>query len=330
MITFEAYMEFIDILDIWSVKNHNFNDIALNIFQYQAKNNVVYAKYLELINQPPHTIHHFEQIPFLPISFFKTHHVVTGNFVPEHTFESSTTTGSTPSKHAIKDLDLYHTNSLQIIEDKLGKISSYEIFGLLPSYLERGNSSLVDMVQFLMEHNKQSHHFYLDDFESLIEAMASTSRKKLLFGVSFALLDFAKIHSVQFPDLTIIETGGMKGRVKEITKLDLYQKLQLSFKESSIFSEYGMTELLSQAYSDENHIYTCPPWMRVLPRKDNDPFSHSANGHTAALNIIDLANIHSCCFIATDDLGKVYTDGRFEVTGRLDISDLRGCSLMAV
>jgi acyl-CoA synthetase (AMP-forming)/AMP-acid ligase II len=182
-----------------------------------------------------------------------------------------------------------------------------------------------------MENNRQSMNFFLYDFKKLYKGLHESKKKKLLFGVSFALLDFAEEYSVNLKDLTIIETGGMKGRKKELTKSELYRKFQNSFINSSIISEYGMTELLSQAYSDKNCIYTCPPWMKILSRADNDPLSKGiVKGHTAALNIIDLANINSCCFIATDDLGKVYEDGRFEVTGRLDQSDIRGCSLMAI
>ena len=320
-----------DMMDIWSVNNRNFNALALNIFQYQSKNNEVYAQYLNLIEKSVDSITHFSEIPFLPISLFKTHLVKTGNFRTNHVFESSTTTGSIPSKHHINRINDYHENCLKILENRIGPLTEYEIFGLLPNYLERKNSSLVSMVEFLMQKNKQPLNFYLYNFEELDQKMKETSKKKLLFGVSFALMDFAKDYPQSLSDLTVIETGGMKGRKQEITKPDLYQILQKSFEGSTIISEYGMTELLSQAYSDENGIYTCPSWMKVLPRADNDPLSkHSMKGHTAALNIIDLANINSCCFIATDDLGKVYEDGRFEVIGRLDQSDIRGCSLMAI
>ena len=319
-----------NINDVWNVSEDNFNEIALQIFQYQAKNNKVYAQYLQLIDKLPETIEHFAQIPFLPIAFFKTHTVVAGDFVPKKVFESSSTTGLNTSKHLVKNLDLYHTNCIKIIEQKLGDITDYQISGLLPNYLERDNSSLVNMVAHLMDHNKQEKAFYLYNHENLFEKIKNTSTKQLLFGVSFALLDFAEQYNVTNSNLTIIETGGMKGRKKEITKTEVYNELKMAFPNATILSEYGMTELLSQAYSDENATYTCPTWMKVLPRADNDPLSHEANGQTAALNIIDLANLYTCSFIATDDLGKVHTDGTFEVSGRLDYSDIRGCSLMAL
>lgn len=329
VITFEPYMISYDMHDIWSVNDHNFNDVAIDIFQYQAKRNATYAQYLSLIGCIPASINRYEDIPFLPISFFKTHKVTTDTFQPEHIFESSTTTSNIPSKNYIKSIDDYHQNCLKIIESHIDNINDCEIFGLLPNYLERDHSSLVSMVQYLMNHNQQVHHFYLYDFEKLHQKLQETQKKKILFGVSFALMDFAEQFQLNDPDLTIIETGGMKGRAEEITKQALYQHIQRSFKQSRIMSEYGMTELMSQAYADKQHIYTAPPWMKVLPRSEKDPFSTQVNGQTAALNIIDLANIHSCCFIATDDLGKVYDDGRFEVTGRIDQSDIRGCSLMA-
>jgi hypothetical protein len=330
-ITFEVMMLLNDMDDVWSVNECNFNALALNIFQYQAKNNKIYARYLDLIGKSTESISHYSEIPFLPISLFKTHDVKTGKFETSHVFESSTTTGTIPSRHFIKNINDYHQNCLKIIEQKIGSLSDYEVFGLLPNYLERKNSSLVSMVKFLMEENQQSMNFFLYDFKRLCVRLHESKKKKLLFGVSFALLDFAQEYPLDLEDLIIIETGGMKGRKKEITKSELYEQLQNSFKTSTIISEYGMTELLSQAYSDKDCIYKCPPWMKILPRPDNDPLSKDmVKGHTAALNIIDLANINSCCFIATDDLGKVFEDGRFEVTGRLDQSDIRGCSLMAI
>ena len=316
-----------DIKDIWSVSEHNFNAIALQIFQFQVKNNAVYAEYVNLIDQQIDKIEHYTQIPFLPISFFKTHKVVTGSFDAATIYESSSTTGTHTSKNYVKDLDLYHTNCLKIFEEKLGKIENYEILGLLPNYLERHNSSLVSMVKYFMDLNKQKDGFFLYNHSELAKKMQDITVPKILFGVSFALLDFADTHLIETP-ITIIETGGMKGRKKEMTKAEVYEQLQGAFPNATIISEYGMTELMSQAYSEKNAIYTCPSWMKVLPRADNDPLSKTANGHTAALNIIDLANLHSCCFISTDDLGRINNDGTFEVTGRMDHSDIRGCSLL--
>ncbi|MGB0851148.1 MAG: acyl transferase [Bacteroidia bacterium] len=318
-----------DIRDVWSVTDHNFNDIALEIFQFQVKNNKVYAEYVKLIDQQPHQIEHYSQIPFLPISFFKSHKVVSTSFIEESVFESSSTTGIDTSKNYVPSLATYHQNCLKIINEKLGEISQYEILGLLPNYLERGNSSLVSMVDFLMKHNQQLDGFFLHEHEMLYSRLTAdlSGQKKLLFGVSFALLDFADEYTTNEP-ITIIETGGMKGRKKEMTKSEVYAQLQEGFPNATIISEYGMTELMSQAYSDQHAVYSSPPWMKILPRADNDPLSHSANGQTSALNIIDLANIHSCSFIATDDLGKIHSNETFEVIGRLDHADIRGCSLM--
>jgi hypothetical protein len=315
---------------VWNITESNFNVLCLQIFQYQAKNNTVFAEYLQLIDKDPNSIHHYTQIPFLPISFFKTHKVVSSDFIPHKIFESSSTTGRGTSQHWVKQLDDYHTNCRKIISQRLGSLKEYNISALLPNYLERENSSLVSMVSHLMKHNEQAEQFYLYNHSDLYDRLSSSSKKQLLFGVSFALLDFAEQYHLASDNLTIIETGGMKGRKKELTKAEVYQQLKSAFPEATIRSEYGMTELLSQAYSDENAIYSCPPWMKVLPRADNDPLSNKSNGKTAALNIIDLANLHSCSFIATDDLGSVYADGTFEVTGRLDHSDIRGCSLMVV
>ncbi len=314
---------------IWSISNLNFNEVTLEIFQFQVKNNPVYSKYINLIGQDPSEIDHYSKIPFLPIQFFKTHKVCSTQFKPAAIFESSSTTGINTSKHYIKDVNQYHKNSLKTFELLIGALSNYEVLGLLPNYLERGNSSLVSMVKSFMEYNKQSNNFFLYNHDELNEKLCSSTNKKfLLFGVSFALLDFAENHTINNNNLLIIETGGMKGRKKEITKEQVYQDLQDSFPNATIISEYGMTELLSQAYSNTQGIYSTPPWMKVLPRADTDPLSFDPTKRTCALNIIDLANINSCSFIATDDLGIINEDGTFSVIGRLDNADLRGCSLM--
>jgi hypothetical protein len=318
-----------NIQSIWSISEHNFNEIALQLFQFQAKYNAVYAQYLKLIDKDPDSIKDYRDIPFLPISFFKTHKVVSVSFNSEAIFQSSSTTGTYTAKHNVKSLSSYHQNCVRIIEDQIGSVSDYEILGLLPNYLERQNSSLVSMVKYLMDSNTQEDSFYLYNHDALIQKIEQSTKPILLFGVSFALLDFADRYASNKP-FTIIETGGMKGRKIEITKAEVYSTLQASFPQATIRSEYGMTELLSQAYSDASARYTCPPWMKVLARADNDPLSNKANGRTAALNIIDLANLHSCAFIAADDLGQVFPDGSFEVTGRMDHSDVRGCSLMVI
>lgn len=330
VITFVVYMMRLPSIEtIWSVSDHNFNAIALKVFQYQAKNNLVYAEYLQLIDKQPEKIKHFTQIPFLPISLFKTHKIITGTFKSERTFESSSTTGAGISHHYVKNLADYHTNALHIMAESVGDISQYEIVGLLPNYLERSNSSLVEMVTYFMRLNGQKDSFYLYNHADLYDRITKSNKPILLFGVSFALLDFAADYTIDMP-ITIIETGGMKGRKKEMTKDEVYAELRASFPSATIRSEYGMTELLSQAYSDEHMKYTTPPWMKVLPREDTDPLTHKYTGRSAALNIIDLANLHTCSFIATDDIGSIHEDGTFEVKGRLDQADIRGCSLMVV
>lgn len=315
---------------MWNVSDNSFNDLALRVFQYQSKNNKIYAEYLRLIDKNPNSVKHYTQIPFLPISFFKTHTVVSQFFEPQKIFTSSGTTVQIPSKHNVKSLDLYHTNCTKIITQLVGDIRKYSIYGLLPSYLEREQSSLVDMVTYFMKLNRQKEAYYLYNHQALYDELRSSKSHVLLFGVSFALIDFAERYQLDIPNLTIIETGGMKGRKTEITKAEVYKALQSAFPNAIIRSEYGMTELMSQAYSDRNARYMCPSWMKVLARADNDPLSQEAIGHTAALNIIDLANLYTCCFIATDDLGRVYDDGSFEVSGRLDDADLRGCSLLVI
>ena len=320
-------MDFPDINTIWSVSEYNFNEIALQMFHFQAKNNPIYAQYLQLIDQNPNRIEHYTKIPFLPITFFKSHTVTSSSFEPEVVFESSSTTGQNTSKHFVKSLNEYHLNCRRIFAQNFGTLSEYEILGLLPNYLERSNSSLVSMVDYLIKENHQEDSFFLYDFSSLIDRLEKGKKTPLLFGVSFALLDFADSYTSN-QAFTIVETGGMKGRKSEMTKQALYEHIKQSFPNAKLVSEYGMTELMSQAYSNEQALYSSPPWMRVVPRLDNDPFELSKEGKTAALNIIDLANKETCCFIATDDLGKVYPDGSFEVLGRLDDADLRGCSLM--
>lgn len=318
-----------DIETIWNVSEHNFNDIALQLFQYQVKNNPVYAQYVKLLDKRPHSIAHYSQIPFLPIAFFKTHKIISGPQQTDFYFESSSTTGLNTSKHFVPDVALYHANAKCIFESRFGNLADYTFYGLLPNYLERQNSSLVSMVDFFMRENKQSNSFFLYNHSDLYTKLTQPSiKKKLLFGVSFALLDFADHFSLKDLEFTIIETGGMKGRKKEMTKDEVYHQLKNAFPKATILSEYGMTELLSQAYSNELARYTCPAWMKVLVRNDSDPFTLQQNEKTGALNIIDLANVHSCAFIATDDLGKRYNDQSFEVLGRLDNADIRGCSLM--
>jgi len=309
-----------------------FNEIAVSLFRYQYKNNKVYHSFVEALGVNESQVYHPEQIPFLPVSFFKTHKIVTGDFAEEIIFESSGTTGAETSRHYVVDADLYEHSFTQGLEHFYGDLSKYVVFALLPSYLERKNSSLVYMVEKIMlKSNRQMGGFFLNELGALQQQLQEAQRlglKIILFGVTFALLDMAEKYPVSIPDAIIIETGGMKGRRKEITRMELHEQLCKSFGVSKIHSEYGMTELLSQAWSVGDGIFRCPPWMKVMIADTNDPLSLLETGRTGGINIIDLANFHSCSFIATQDLGRVFDDESFEVLGRFDNSDIRGCSLL--
>lgn len=282
----------------------------------------------------PEKVTALEQIPFLPIEFFKSHQVMTGNFKSKVVFSSSGTTGSVTSAHFVKDQMLYEKSFSKAFELFYGPMSNYRILALLPSYLEREGSSLVYMVDRLMKTSGHPENgFYLNDLKALRTSLISLERankKTLLIGVSFALLDFAEHFGLPLRNTTIMETGGMKGKRKEIVRSELHEILQKAFSIKNVHSEYGMTELLSQGYSQGNGLFRPPPWMKVLTRDTEDPLHTQKPGQTGGLNIIDLANVHSCSFIATQDLGKVHADGSFEVLGRFDHADVRGCNLMAV
>jgi len=318
---------------VFGVNSDNFTTLALEVFTFQSKFNPVYKEYLAALQIDPSSVSSIEQIPFLPVSFFKTRAVQTTAFEPAAVFESSGTTGTVNSRHVVKDLLLYEASFTKGFEWFYGPVSNWCIIGLLPSYLERKNSSLVYMVEKLVR--KSGHPqsgFYLDEFAQLSGVLAELEKQKqqtLLIGVTFALLDFAE----QFPQVLqqtiIMETGGMKGRREEMIRAEVHDRLKTAFQLPAIHSEYGMTELLSQAYSKGEGIFFCPPWMKLLVRDEEDPFVVNKAGK-GTINIIDLANIYSCSFIATDDVGKIYPDGSFEVLGRIDGSDLRGCSLMVV
>lgn len=325
---------------IFSVEEPGFQALALEIFHFQYQHNKIYRAYVEALKTDLHTVNSIEKIPFLPISFFKTHEIKTGNFRSEAIFESSATTGSVRSLHHVKDKGLYRKSFLNTFEKNYDKVSDSCIVGLLPSYLERDSASLVFMVNELI---KLSGHpqsgFYLNDFENLKKVLVEMEIKKqktILLGVTFGLLDFAE--RFQFPlfHTTVIETGGMKGKREEMTRTEVHEILKKAFSKTEIHSEYGMTELLSQAYSKGEGLFENPLWMKVLVRDDEDPMLVSlprfqtVEAMSGAINIIDLANIYSCSFIATDDVGKIYPDGSFEVLGRMDGSDLRGCSLMVL
>ena len=304
-----------------------FRQIALTVFRHQYFHNPVYGSYCNAIGRTPDNVSVLEEIPFLPIAFFKSHLVKTGAFDPVAVFKSSGTTGAATSRHYISDMSLYEKSFFTCFEKFYGKPEEYCILGLLPSYLEQGSSSLVYMVDGLIR--KSGHPqsgFYLYEYRQLSETLQQLERKgqkAILFGVTYALLDFAEAHAMPLQTTTIIETGGMKGRKKELTKEALYEQLKSAFSLAEINSEYGMTELLSQAYAVDG-LYRCPPWMKVFLRDETDPFQ--LGGYTGAINVIDLANLHSCSFIATEDLGKLRPDGSFEVLGRMDNTDIRGCS----
>jgi len=318
---------------VFNVQKEEFEALALEIFRFQYENNPVYKTYVEALFQDITTIDAISKIPFLPVRFFKSQKVVTTDFEPQMVFESSGTTGSVNSKHFVKSLALYEESFMRGFEMFYGSIKDYCILGLLPSYLERDNSSLVYMVNKMIE---QSGHpqsgFYLDEYDKLTSVIIDLEKKKqktLLIGVTFALLDFAGQFPISMQCTTILETGGMKGRRKEMIREELHGTLESAFKVPSIHSEYGMTELLSQAYSKGDGIFNAPPWMKILVRDEEDPLLVKQSG-SGIINIIDLANIFSSSFIATDDAGKIYDDGSFEVLGRIDGSDLRGCSLLTV
>lgn len=309
--------------------NYDFELIALEVFKYQYEHNLIYHSYCDLLHVDPENIKRLDQIPFLPISFFKTHEVKTERFIPEVIYSSSGTSGMETSKHFVRSLYTYESSFLKGFDYFYGTPKDFVILGLLPSYLERKGSSLVYMVDQLIQRSDNKHSgFYLHNLEELATFLKSYSgdKKIVLIGVSYALLDLAEKFNVNLADCIVMETGGMKGKRPEMTKLALHNQLKFSFKTEAIQSEYGMTELLSQAYSKEKGLFLCPPWMKVMIREHNDPFSFT-DKKTGGINIIDLANLSSCAFIATDDLGKI--KGRhFEVLGRFDFADLRGCNLL--
>lgn len=309
-----------------------FNAMALAIFQRQYRANVVYRAYCDLLNIAESEVNAVEKIPFLPIQFFKSHRVVSFSGLEEQTFTSSGTTSSQNAQHHLKNTVLYRESFKVAFRQNYGPPDQWTILSLLPSYLEREGSSLIYMMKDLMEESTCSESgFYLNEWAHLnqtLQQLESRQQPTLLLGVSFALLDFVERFPQQLKTTIVMETGGMKGRRKELTREALHGQLKKGFGCSEIHSEYGMTELLSQAYAKKEGRFFCPPWMRVIPREINDPFARVEPKKTGQLNIIDLANQDSCAFIATDDLGRTLPDGSFEVLGRIDHSDIRGCNLM--
>lgn len=321
--------------NIFSISSEKeFNALALEIFRFQFENNVVYRSFCDLLYKHPSDINRIEDIPFLPIQFFKTHTVLSSNQPIQQTFTSSGTTGDITSKHLVTDIKLYEESYLKGFKHFYGNIEDYVVLALLPSYLERDGSSLIYMVHDFISKSKQPESgFYLNNLEDLaktLQQLEARGQKTVLIGVSFALLDLIERFQFKLKHTSVMETGGMKGRRKEIIRQELHNILQSGFGVSKIQSEYGMTELLSQAYSKGNGVFECPPWMKILTRDTEDALTLQQPNKTGGINIIDLANLNSCSFIATQDLGKVDENGQFEVLGRFDNSDIRGCNLMAL
>ena len=325
----------IDTSQIFQIKNEtDFKDMALKVFKFQFEYNIVYRSFCDLLYKNPSDVKTLEEIPFLPIQFFKTHNILSTTEVVQKTFSSSGTTGSITSKHLVTDLDIYEKSFNNGFKQFYGDVEDYTILALLPSYLERDGSSLIYMVDSLIKQSKKPKSgFYLDNYSELKDTLIqldAQSEKVLLIGVSFALLDLVEEHQFELKNTIVMETGGMKGRRKELVRDELHGILKKGFGVNNIHSEYGMTELLSQAYSKGNGIFECSKTMKVFTRETEDALTILNQNKTGGINIIDLANINSCSFIATQDLGRVYNNGTFEIIGRFDNSDIRGCNLMAL
>lgn len=314
------------------VQPDDFNALALDVFRFQAEHNSLYNRYLELIGKKIQAVETVQEIPFLPIELFKTYDIQTGNWTPERIFSSSGTTGQATSRHLLHDPDWYRMGARRAFARQYGPVENFCFLALLPSYLERNNSSLVFMAEDFISLSRYAQSgFYLYNMADLVKVLSDCVQNKIptvLLGVSFALLDLAEAFPMPLEQVIVMETGGMKGRRAELTREQLHQVLQTAFQVQHIHSEYGMTELLSQAYAPGNGRFYPAPTMRVLAREAADPFAIRPWGQNGALNIIDLANVDTLSFIATDDLGKVAEDHSFEVTGRLDSSEIRGCNLM--
>ena len=323
----------INIEQIFSIKtDKEFEEIALQIFRYQAENIDVYNKYLKYLKVDYSKITELKKIPFLPIEFFKTHKIISSKIKEKIIFTSSGTTGFKTSKHYVSDVNIYEQSFNLAFNYFYGNIESYCILGLLPSYLEREGSSLIYMVESLIKQSNNSKSgFYLNNITELVETLQileAKNEKYILFGVTYALLDLTENYNLQLNNAIIMETGGMKGKRKEISKQEMHNELINNLGVKSVHSEYGMTELLSQAYSKANAIYKSPPWMKVIIRDIYDPFNYVSTNRSGGINIIDLANINSCSFIETKDLGKRFEDDTFTILGRFDNSDIRGCNLL--
>jgi phenylacetate-coenzyme A ligase PaaK-like adenylate-forming protein len=321
--------------DIFTISNQKqFDKIALKVFRFQYENNLVYREFCDFLKTDVQKVKSIQQIPFLPIQFFKSHSVVSNTNPIQASFTSSGTTGMSTSKHSVTDISIYEESYRKGFSQFYGNIEDYVVLALLPSYLEREGSSLIHMVDDLIQLSNQAESgFYLHNYDELIEKLIQldqAGQNVILIGVTYALLDLVEKHTFQLENTIIMETGGMKGKRKEMIREELHQQLCEGFGVNTIHSEYGMTELLSQAYSLGEGIFECPSWMKILVRDTEDALSYVREGKTGGINVIDLANINSCSFIATQDLGKKYPNGSFEVLGRFDHSDIRGCNLMVV
>jgi len=320
---------------VFNIQNQSdFKTCALQVFRHQFKNNTVYRSFCDLLYIHSSDVKKVEEIPFLPIQFFKSHAVLSSTQAVQETFTSSGTTGSSVSKHMVTDLSWYTKSYTKGFEHFYGPIEDYTVLGLLPNYLERDGSSLIYMVDdFIKKSNKPASGFYLNNLTELSKTLIALDKKGekvLLIGVTFALLDLVERQQFKLQNTIIMETGGMKGRRKEMIREELHEILCAGFGVSKIYSEYGMTELLSQGYSSGDGVFDCPPWMKILARDTEDAFTMVGTNKTGGLNVIDLANYNSCSVIATQDLGKVDNNGSFEVLGRFDHSDIRGCNLMVM
>ena len=320
---------------VFNIQNQSdFKTCALQVFRHQFKNNAIYRSFCDLLYIHSSDVKEVEEIPFLPIQFFKSHAVLSSTQAVQETFTSSGTTGSSVSKHMVTDLSWYTKSYTKGFEHFYGPIEEYTVLGLLPNYLERDGSSLIYMVDdFIKKSNKPASGFYLNNLTELSKTLIALDKKGekvLLIGVTFALLDLIERQQFKLQNTIIMETGGMKGRRKEMIRNELHEILCAGFGVSKIYSEYGMTELLSQGYSSGDGVFYCPPWMKILARDTEDALTMVGTNKTGGLNVIDLANYNSCSFIATQDLGKVDNNGSFEVLGRFDHSDIRGCNLMVM
>lgn len=312
----------------------DFETVSLEIFKYQFENSPVYRSFCDLLYIHPSDVKRIEDIPFLPIQFFKTHDILSSTQPVEQLFTSSGTTGMLTSKHQVTDIEVYKQSFKRAFTHFYGNIDDYVVLALLPSYLERAGSSLIFMVEDMIKESQQPESgFYLHNLSELKDILISLDaqgKKVLLIGVSFALLDLVELYQFELKNTIIMETGGMKGRRKELVREELHASLQKGFGVKTIHSEYGMTELLSQAYSKGHGIFECPNWMQILVRDPEDALTILPKNKTGGINVIDLANINSCAFIATQDLGKLLPNNRFEIIGRFDNSDIRGCNLMVL